>query len=452
MSRQVDVAKVAMPILHTNHTDLRIDKNVAFNISSFRTFGEESRLLKAVVIYMALNHQEEDLFGFYKLDPTQFAKLMGFTKTNLFRKHENPFFLNHDPNALVLLHNEENYKPNGRMSEHRTWSSCLENALYRLTNQNIVDNYRHRNEDKTIVVTQRFNFIDEIRFELVKKGKVHEVVYYYKPNSKYEDNLRNYFLRSKIDKYISLRKPKLDEAYLDILNRIENAKAKNLNAILFNIDTAAKIMQIGTYKDFSLYKRKVTEKFELLRKTIGEDIQGLSFIWINPKDNITSSISNIKNKKTTVKNKNVVQLSWNKLSKEEERQKNSKVFNNIFKTELNRALITSYFQTSHSKKGVLSEERKKKAFYSWIFSNNDMDIKEIAFKHIYFQTYKNTVSLAAFTKDFIKILKYMAKIQKEHSCFQFKDNVISLSKKPETIIFKHFHEVLTYFETHFSDK
>ena len=193
-----------------NPLPVRIDKNFAFHISSFKNlFGEDAKLLKAIIFYMAINFQEKDLFGFYKLDPKEFADKLKFAKTHLFYLHENPFFVTHDPNAQELLALEEKH---GRNSAHRTWRTTLENALYILTNRSFIDDYRIREQNKTIVETQRFNFIDTIRFEHVRTWKTKKVVYYYKPNPLFEQNLRTYFIGTFTEHFVALRKSNLDES------------------------------------------------------------------------------------------------------------------------------------------------------------------------------------------------------------------------------------------------
>lgn len=419
---------------------LRVDKNIAFNILAFRAFDEDAKILKAILLYMAINHQEEDLFGFYKIDPKKFSKMMFLNESHLFRMHPRPFFIENDPNARVRIENEQKH---GRMSHHRTWSTYFENALYILTNKSIIDDYRIKEGNKSIISTQRFNFIDEIRFELIKTGKTKRIMYYYKPNKKYEDNLKTYFLNSKIEKYNSLKKPKLDEAYLDILNRINNANAKGLNSIAFSADGLALILQIKKYKRFSAYKTKITEKFEVLKKTIADDVKGLDLTWANPKDSLGAHISNLQKNTPKVIYKNVPIVSWDRLTKEQKTKNDSKIFKNLFDTELTRALIVAFFNTNQAKL-TSDEEQKKIAFYRWIFSDIDMDIKEIKFKDTYVDVYKNTKSLKAFSDDYTKVLNYLSKVQAKHNCISHYDDKLYLQLKDKKIEFKHLYELLNY--------
>jgi len=99
------------------HNPMRVDKNIAFNITTFREFDKDANIIIAILLYTAINHQEEDLFGFYKIDPENFSKKMGLNKNHLFRMHPSPYFLENDPDAKTLLEQE---KIEGRMSKYRT--------------------------------------------------------------------------------------------------------------------------------------------------------------------------------------------------------------------------------------------------------------------------------------------------------------------------------------------
>ncbi|MEM7487334.1 MAG: hypothetical protein AAF348_19165 [Bacteroidota bacterium] len=423
---------------------LRVDKNVAFNIMSFRELGEDAKLIKAVLLYTALNHQEEDLFGFYRLDPKKFAKSMFLTESHLYRLHPSPYFMEHDPRAEEKLERESN-DPKGRMSEWRTWRTYLENALYILTNQNIVDDYRFKDNNKTIITTSRFNFFDEITFKLEKSGKTHRIIYYYKPNVKYENNLKQYFLLGEIKKYNLLKKPKLDDAYLDILNRIANANSKGVNSLKFSIDLLAEILGIKKYKRFSDWKAKVTEKFDRLRAVIGEDIKGLELTWINPNDTVGDHVELVETG-TKVRVDNVALITWDRMTIEEKRQKDSKTFKNIFDTELTRAFVQTYFNTYEGKLVGLSEDRKKELFYEWFFSDVDMDIKEVKYKDTYVEIYKGSKGMNAYSREFLKVLEYATKAQAKYKCISFENDQLVLYFKDKKVTFKHLYQLIHHFQ------
>ena len=429
---------------HSDDFSLRIDKNVAFNILSFRDLGDDAKIIKALLIYTALNHQEEDLFGFYRLDPKKFADTMSLQESHLYRLHPNPYFLTHDPKAQEKLQREED-APKGRMSQWRTWRTYLENALYILTNQSIVDDYRFKDETKTIITTSRFNFFDEITFKLEKTGKTYRVIYYYKPNKKYEDNLKQYFLLGEIKKYNELKKPNLEDAYLDLLNRIGNANAKNINSILFSIDTLSSILGLKKYSRFSDQKRAVTKKFNKLCTVIGKDIKGLQLTWVNPNDNIGDYIGKVQHG-VKVKVNNVAMISWDRITAEEKRKKDSKNFKNIFDTELTRAFIQAFFNKYSGKLAGLSEDRKKQLFYEWFFSDVDMDIKEIKYENTYLDIYKNSKGMGAHSREFFKVVAYSIKIQEKYNCISFENDRLKLYLKDKKITFRHLYQLLERLE------
>ena len=435
-----------------NPLPVRIDKNFAFHISSFKDlFAEDAKLLKAVIFYMAINFQDKDLFGFYKLDPKDFADKLKFNKPLLFSIHKNPFFMTHDVNAEKLLFLEEKH---GRNSEYRTWKTVLENALYILTNKSFIDDYRIREQGKTVVETERFNFIDKIRFEHIKTGKTKKIVYYYKPNPLFEQNLKTYFIGTFTEHFVALRKSNLEEAYLNLLNRINNRASKGFNSIEFSIDTIATLLNINKYKEFSLYKRKVTSKFKKLKISLDQQVKELQLTWIKPTS--TTAVSNliesivIPNK--NVKYDNIALISWESYTKEETYKRNEKVYNNIFDVELNRKLIESYFNTHQGKLLNFDEEIKKASFYKWIFSLDEMNIKSATYISCYIEIKKNNKNIEYDTSFFLKSLVYISQIQKKYDCFKLRRNQIVLSLKDKKIVFNHFYEIINHFSEQYNSQ
>ena len=420
----------------------RIDKNFAYNIGNFRTFQEDAKILKQLLAYIAVTYQDQDLFGFFKLDPKKFAKTMYLNDRKLFSIHPDPYFKKHHPKATILIDQEQK---KGRMSEHRTWSSYLENALYLLANYSFINDYRTKEGNKIIVSTERFNYLDDIKFKLVKTGKTKKIVYYYKPNEKFIKNLQSYFLNIDIQKFNVLKKPNLEEAYVSITNSVNNESVKGINAITYSVDALADILNVDSYAKFSQYKSKITEKFERLKNTIGEDIPGLDLTWINPSTSIGGHIATIGSETPTVKYKSVPIVSWNKLTKKEKDEIDRKTFKNIFDTQLTRSLIHAYLNMNKVKSSIFDdEETKKKGFYNWFFSEEDLDIKQIQFKHSYVEVYKNTLNLSNLEQDFTSVIKYLSKIQSEHNCIKYIDNKLLFVTKEKTVEFSHLYQLINH--------
>lgn len=428
-----------------NPLPVRIDKNFAFHISSFNTlFGEDSKLIKAIIFYMAINFQEKDLFGFHKLDPKEFCEKLKYHQSHLSYIHKTPFFLTHDPNAQKLIELEEKH---GRNSVHRTWSTILENALYILTNRSFIDDYRVRKQNKTVVETQRFNFIDSIRFEHVKTGKTKKTIYYYKPNPLFEDNLRTYFIGSFTNHFASLRQNNLDDSYLNLLNRINNATSNKLTGIQFSIGAIAEILNISEYKRFTQYKRKVTDKFETLKPFLDSHFKGLELTWIKPSSVTAASalIESIAVPHNKVNYENIALITWELYTKEEVATSNQKTYDNIFDTELSRNIIKAYFDTHEGKLLNAEEENKKDSFYKWVFSSKDMQLKKATYITTYGAIKKHQISVEQHASSYLKTLVYISTIQEKHNCIQFEKNSIRLTLKGKEIIFNQLYELTNYF-------
>lgn len=417
-----------------------LDRNMAYNIREFRKYGKDSKLLRSILLFMAVNHQQIDLFGFYKLDPARFAEIMNLNREHLFRKHPQPYFIGHREDSQDLLERE---RKEGRMSPYRTWSTELENALYILTHVTIFDDYHYKTENGAIMGTQRFNYLDEIRFELVDVAKTQKIIYYYKPNPLFEKNLKNYFLLSKVKKYLDLKKPRLDEAYLDLTNRINIAESDGKSSIVFNIDTISDIMNIQKYAQFSKQKAKVTEKFEKLRSVVGDDKPGLDLTWARSDSNMEDYANKVQGKRTR-KVDNLAIISWDLLKKEDREAKESEIWKYNFNLELNRALIRAFFNTKDAELSHLSDEAKKEAFYGWMLSEEGMDIKEIKYQDTYVDIYKSTRALPKFKEEFVKTVTKMARWQNEFNCFSYNEDQICFTDKKGTTRFSHFYELYNF--------
>lgn len=413
--------------INPKESSVRLDKNVAFNILEFRQYDQDASILKALLFYIAYNNQT-DLFGYCALDPAQFSSLLKISLNRLFRMHPNPEFLKHH-GAQDKLKLEQKH---GRMSTYRTWSTYLENALYILNTKVIVKDYRYHEKDKIIIESKNFTFLEEIRFVLKKTGKTHKVIYYYKPSEKFEANLKQYFLDTKLNKFAALKRSSLDDAYLDLLNRINNASAKNLYSIFFNIDDFADILAIKPYSRFSMYKRKINEKFNKLCQVIDKDVEGLELTWIKGQDQKVAA--------------NPV-ISWSKPPKKAVDNKNETVFKNIFDTELVKSLVKRFFETQQKRISILNEDQKISAFYQWFFSYDDLDIKEIVFKATYIEVYKNTKFLKKELERFNKMLLHMCKNQEKHKMIgSTAEGKVYLRVNDRKIMFDFLYDLFNYYQ------
>lgn len=426
---------------------IRIDKNLAFNIDDFNDY-EQDQILTSLITFMACKHQK-DLFGFCKIDPKEFAKEMGFNVNHLFKIHPEPKQLESKDGLKLLA--EENI--NGRMSESRTWSTYLENALYILSTRTIIDDYRYKTAKKSIASVKTFILLEEIRIEIVKIGKTKKVVYKYKPNPKFEENLKSYFLNIKLEKYVTLKKPRLNYGYIQILNRINNANQNNLNSITFNIDTLAKILHIEPHSRFSNYKRKVTSKFEKLKETIDQDVKGLQLVWGKNSDHIAALENKLTVNKpnTKVRYDNTPIIIWEKPNPKLETSKNYKIFKNIFDTELIKGITKAFFSLKDKKieTNFLDDDQKVIAFYDWFFSEEGMDIKLIKFRDTFVDVYNTTKSLVKFELDFKNAVVFFSQVKLHESYdLQYTEDSIRFSypvkDEKQVVEFEHLYQLLNF--------
>ena len=432
--------------MYTAGQYIRVDKNFAFNIREFRGFNDDAKIIKALLMYMAYDNQK-DLFGFYRLDPERFAKVMFLNKNNLFRIHPDPLQLQ-GSDASELIENEQKH---GRMSEYRTWSSYLENALYILHTKTIIKDYRYRIDDKAIGTTKKFEFLKEIEFQLEATGKTKKIIYRYIPDERFEENLKGYFLNTKIEKYNTLRKPKLEDAYLELLNRINAANLKKENALSFDINYLAEILAVKPYSRFSDYKRKITQKIDLLRKVIVDDVPGLKLVWGKASGHVEDleNALTVNRKKKPAKYDNIPILVWDRLSDEERQKEETQVFKNVFDTTLIKSLVQICFNNYENRVIKLSEEDRKIFFYRWFFSEEDLDIKVIKYQDSYVSIYKNSRGLPARVGEFKRLLKSLTRIQTEYKAIDYAGEKIILHSKDEKVTFTHLYELLNYFATNY---
>lgn len=443
---------ITLPSMISNN--FRIDKNIADNFKALEdTLPKDvSKYVKAILFYMALNRQK-DLFGFYKLDLAEFADSMGFDPANIKRFHKNPRQLTDLGNKVQYYLEKE--KKDTRHSTSRLWRSNFENALYILSTQSFVNEYRYKTETKAVVGTKSIQFIEDFSAEMISVGKTKKVVYKYKPNPLFEESLKTYFLNANLSKINQLRKPRLVGAYLRILNEVHANNYKNKNAKTFSLREMSSILDIGSYSQVPRLKTKITKKFEKLVEIVGSDIKGLSLTWgvgnigeTNAIEYLDDQLSIFKsNTKTLNKSLSIPIITWDLLSKDEQSKKDSIIFKKMFNQELIKNL--SQFCFSAYEKDVFrsSEEFKMKFFYDWFFSEIDLAQKKIKYQSTYLDIYKNTKSEAAFSDDYFEAVNGLSYAYKNGS-LEFNSNfdtILLHLKNKESKSFNNIYETITWY-------
>ncbi|SEC67723.1 hypothetical protein SAMN04489761_3474 [Tenacibaculum sp. MAR_2009_124] len=349
-----------------SQNNVRIDKNLAFNITDFRKYSKKDEaLIKSLVIYMSLNFQK-NLFGLVDIDPADFAKRMKIYRTDLFKKHDDPLFFKVSSTPKEELLRLE--KEHGNMSQYRCWNTNLENALFVLKYENIISSYKSKSGDEERITLNNFAYIKELHLVFKKVGKTKKIIYQYKPTEEFEFSLRKFFFNANITTFLALRSSSLEDWYLNLLNRIQVQQyTGNTKPIYYKIVDFAKLLNISTQrleaneKDaFSDVKKKINRKFKkTFLPKVEKEIMGLELNW---------------RKSENSKYYNVVEISWIKPSEESLKENKKSIYEDLFLTELFKNLSVFYNENYLSLESDM--ETKTNKFLKWLFSYNDLDIKK----------------------------------------------------------------------------
>lgn len=262
--------------------NLRVDKNMAFQILDFKKQGREMEiLLKNLVIYMSLNFQK-NLFGLVELDPSDFAKTMKLDRSDLFRKAENPIYYELQNKTEEELKDLE--RLHGNMSEYRCWDNNLENALLILQHINIHSSYKTKLNNSEKITIKNFRYIKSIHIFYRTVGKTKKIIYQYEPTEEFEQSLRKFFLLTNVNKFIALRKSNLEDCYFRLFNQIQDEELNNNDKIKYSFESIAELLDIDLSKslqknEFSDKKYRINSRLKKFIEVVGNDIKGLTFRW-----------------------------------------------------------------------------------------------------------------------------------------------------------------------------
>ena len=203
---------------------IRIDKNVAHNVLDFTVFGKDKLLVKALIYYFCYAYQH-DVFGYGTIDPYVFAKKFGFTPNYLRSRHPAPKQLEDKSEKQV----KEMYDREKRDPEHRVFDSILENAMYllRTTTMYFTKGGKTIEQDgdrRYLATVGEVKFLKEfqVRFKGSSKSSNQKVSYTYELDSRFVENLTEYYLKGDRETITRLRKPGLDDLYIYLKNLRDN--------------------------------------------------------------------------------------------------------------------------------------------------------------------------------------------------------------------------------------
>lgn len=217
----------------TRNNLVRVDRNVAYNISDFSLIKDDPGLIKSLIYYFCYSYQN-NFFGYGVLDPAHFGKIFSYSTNYLSSRIDNPAqFKDRTAEEIKKMKAQEKGAP-----EDRIFDSRLENALYILStapvNFSNSGNIRDYDNDQGYFFRKISSmiFIEEleVRFTRPKSGKGREkILYYYQLNKEFINNLSNYYLKANSESFVKLRKANIDDLYMHLITAKTNLSTKGVN-------------------------------------------------------------------------------------------------------------------------------------------------------------------------------------------------------------------------------
>jgi len=255
---------------------IRVDKNLSkHSIDWIMNFGEDTLLCFDILIYI-MSCSQKNLFQYGTIDLDNFAKEMGYNKSNLQRIRDNI-------NKVSLEERLEGNKP----------VTIFEQALFKLAKTNfqysttIYDPSRH----ETIEKNQFIQIIRNINIH-IPNGRVKTKIYYtYTTSEEFEYNLARFFFFIDPTQIKQLREKNLVLLYLYVKN-LENSKFATFLEIDFNKICQISGISTDNIEDIKNAKDKLrTRKLNVLKNYIDYDFEfvkvsgrykyGIKFIFPN---------------------------------------------------------------------------------------------------------------------------------------------------------------------------
>ncbi len=213
-------------------TEIRVDRNVAYNITDFSKLDEDASLVKSLIYYFCHTYQN-NFFGYGIFDPAHFGKLLNYSTNYLHATVDNPVQLQNktieEINSLKIAEKEH--------PSQRIFDSRIENALYLLSTQAISfsnDGRVREFDNDTGYYFRKIKsmvFIEELEivFTRPKSGRGKEkILYNYQLNKEFIKNLSNFYLKANAQSFIKLRKSNFDDLYLHLVTAKANLATQNI--------------------------------------------------------------------------------------------------------------------------------------------------------------------------------------------------------------------------------
>ncbi len=351
--------------------NLRIDKNVAYRVTEFNRYKDEGvrNLIKDLIVYFSYSYQTPDLFGYCILDPRDFCKVMSLDYGNLFRRHPNPRHVEDSPQSKDELYSlQEEY---GRFSEYRVFDSYIDNALYILSTEPVINKYMGMDEKgRKVAGLSNFIIIKELTVKAVKVKKTTKLLYTYKLDEMFERNLRRFFLNTSLKDYVALRSKNLDAIYITLCNIIQSKSAKGEGSHTIKFSEALKLLDMTQNNSEPKYlKRNMTKKMRILMPRVAEKHSGARYEWIKDKGSRYAY---------------TILISWDIPKSSTAKIERKQVLDSVFYGHVRRNLL-DIFNTQYNIDDIeyYDNEKMENQFLRWLVKDVDMEIKLSTYKAAY---------------------------------------------------------------------
>lgn len=334
---------------------LRIDKNLAYNIGELQKYEDKQTqiIIKSLLIYFSFSYQT-DLFGYGTLDPKDFSKKMNIDYASLFRKHPSPKQISNSPYPARALYELE--KVDGKFSSSRLWDNYLENALYILSSSPLFENYKGSTGKREFVGIANYILIRDrrISFEPSNNGRNKKVLYHYKLDEMFENNLRRFFLQTKLENYLLSKSKGVEDFYLSLSNIYQSKKGQGITQWRWKLEDLTEIFHISSNLEIRHQKSKLKNKLKLVEKIMQNEIPGIEFFWDKGQGQRYAYVPSVK---------------WSPLNDKVSKNTDYKTLDSVFFKHLKRNLYEIFLRQE------IKAEDPVKAFYSWLWQPETLDVK-----------------------------------------------------------------------------
>ncbi|MBC7389665.1 MAG: hypothetical protein H7329_10670 [Opitutaceae bacterium] len=354
----------------------RLDKNIAQNAASFNQYGSDEVTILNLTLYLCFLYQKnKDLFQSLLLDPNDFAKRSGYSKSTLQKRLVNP------DEGLAAQLKKLSTKQLASMEQNNPeelFLNVFENGLYRMATEPLILNYKgfSKNGDTTVTVSS-VKIIDELRMVIDKKNR-NKKFYHVRMDPSILDNMGHFFSVFNYDSYTScaIYTKKL---YLFLCHYKTNAKNGRTNLNL-SFSMFCELCDVTNWKEPTERKRKIEKAFNDAIKCDPDLNLCLDWATYSANDNYEYK---------------PLLLETVPIQASDVTQQNKVIYDSIFDENYIRLTLTQYTLKYYPDAESLANQQgfRNAVLKEWQFWANDtgkdLEFKSKCYRELYAKTFKN---------------------------------------------------------------